>query len=82
MFIWLSSIERVRRSHYLRFIQFHQLHYVFFGFAATHWGTRSMAKCKFPWAVPELGSCASSARAWRLYAAHHSQGGRPGTAAT
>ena len=39
LLLWLSSIERVRRSHYLRFIQFHQLHYVFFAFAAAHWGT-------------------------------------------
>ena len=26
------------------------------------------------WAVPQLGSCASSGRAWRLWAARHSQG--------
>ena len=26
------------------------------------------------WAVPQLGSSASSARAWRLWAARHSQG--------
>ena len=28
-------------------------------------------------AVPQLGSCASSGRAWRLWAARHSQGDRP-----
>ena len=27
-----------------------------------------------PLAVPQLGSCASSGRAWRLWAARHSQG--------
>ena len=26
------------------------------------------------WPVPQLGSCASSGRAWRLWAARHSQG--------
>ena len=26
------------------------------------------------WAVPQLGSCTSSGRAWRLWAARHSQG--------
>ena len=26
-----------------------------------------------PWTVPQLGSCASSGRAWRLWAARHSQ---------
>ena len=31
-----------------------------------------------PLAVPELGSCACSGRAWRLWAARHSQGQRPG----
>ena len=30
-----------------------------------------------PLAGPELGSCASSGRAWRLWAARHSQGKRP-----
>ena len=29
--------ECVRRSHYLRFLQAHQLHFVFFGFTAAHW---------------------------------------------
>ena len=33
----LLSFERVRRSRYLYFIQFHQLHYVFFGFTCAHW---------------------------------------------
>ena len=32
LLIWLTSIGWIRRSHYLRFIQFHQLHYVFFAF--------------------------------------------------
>ena len=27
-----------------------------------------------PFAVPQLGSCASSGRAWQLWAARHSQG--------
>jgi|SouAtlMetagenome_1021521.scaffolds.fasta_scaffold18446_1 hypothetical protein len=30
-----------------------------------------------PLAVPQLGSCASSRRAWRLWAARHSQEERP-----
>ena len=29
---------------------------------------------KAPWAAPQLGSCASSGRTWRLWAARHSQG--------
>jgi len=33
----LLSFERVRRARYLYFIQFHQLHYVFFGFTCAHW---------------------------------------------
>ena len=32
-----------------------------------------------PSAVPEMGSCASSGRAWRLWAARHSQGEAPAT---
>ena len=31
-----------------------------------------------PLAVPELSSCASSGRSWRLWAAQHSQGERLG----
>ena len=33
---------------------------------------RSKVKLR-PWAVPQLGSCASSGRNWRLWAAQHSQ---------
>lgn len=35
--IWMCSLECVRRSRYLLFIQVHQLHYVFFGFTCAHW---------------------------------------------
>ena len=31
-----------------------------------------------PWAVLKLGFCASSGRAWRLWAAQHFHGERPG----
>ena len=40
--IWLFSLERVRRSRYVLFLQTHQFHYVFFGFAAAHWSKSSL----------------------------------------